>query len=107
MSRIDAGEYGNAVRALARDPNHMEGKAELRELYLATLVNICAQGEAESNRLSAAAKLGERIDGAPRQLTKMALFDGRNARELTDEELAEVIATGSGAGTSTASPDTQ
>ena len=60
---IDASEYGDAIRALARDPKHMESKAVLRELVFATWVQVATSSEQDSARVSAADKIMERLDG--------------------------------------------
>lgn len=61
-------EYSDAVRALARDPKHEEAKAPLRELALKTWVEVC-QDKAHPQRVVAADKIYERLDGKARQTT--------------------------------------
>ncbi len=66
-SRIDAGEYGDMVRALARDPKNIEAKAQARELYLGTLVQVMTTAEVDAARVAAADKFADRVDGKAAQ----------------------------------------
>jgi hypothetical protein len=75
-SRIDAGEYGEHVRALARDPKHAEAKAALRELYLTTLVQVAVTAPEAGARVAAADKLADRVDGKAKQPVENSGPDG-------------------------------
>lgn len=66
-SRIDCGEYGDMVRALARDPANIEAKQEARELYLGTLVNVMVSSDQDAAKVAAADKFADRVDGKTRQ----------------------------------------
>lgn len=62
-SRIDAGEAGEAIRALARDPANKSLKDEMRADLWARLHHIALNGETETVQVTAADKLLDRIDG--------------------------------------------
>ena len=61
-------EYSDHVRALARDPKHAEAKAPLRELAMTVWVEVC-KDVAHPQRVVAAEKLMDRLDGKPKQQT--------------------------------------
>ena len=61
-------EYSDAVRALANDPKVQEAKAPLRELAMSVWVEVC-RDVAHPQRVVAAEKLMDRLDGKAKQQT--------------------------------------
>lgn len=59
-------EYSAHIRALARDPKHMESKIPMRELTLRTWVDVAKHSDNDSARVGAAEKLAERM-GLPKE----------------------------------------
>lgn len=63
-------DYSDQIRALSRDPKHAEAKAPLRELALTAWVEVIKDA-AHPQRVVAAEKLMDRLDGKPTQPTDL------------------------------------
>ena len=77
MSRIDAGPIGDAIRALARDPEHKASLIVVREGVMQTWANVMIEGEQETARIQAGEKLLNRLEGTP--VARNVNADGGNA----------------------------
>lgn len=54
-------DHSDAIRALARDPKHMEAKAALREVVLTTIHDVMTNGDTDAARVTAALGLAKKI----------------------------------------------